>query len=308
MKNDAQETFDLITRNIIAELQNGVRPWKQTWSEYGGSALPKNALTGKTYQGGNIPLLWGSALAEEFSVHSWLTLNQAKKAGGTPIEGEAPFKVVKFGYAPIRDPKNKEIVLATIPYLKAFEVYNVNQIDYLPDAYYDRPTLNPTERNAQIEALISGLSLKMRERKAPGYVEKTGEIGIPAMGAFESEHAYYTALFNLIANWSLGKDRLDVNLQKKYGTRAMAFQAITCELASAFLCAQYGYDVTEYRHSAAIDVWIDVLKSDSKAFMSAAALAGRIVRFVHGEEKPKPKREKKEAVMKKAKLAAGAHA
>ncbi|RYD65227.1 MAG: DUF1738 domain-containing protein, partial [Verrucomicrobiaceae bacterium] len=283
----------------------GVRPWKQTWSEYGGSALPKNALTGKTYSGGNIPLLWGSALTEEFSVHSWLTLNQAKKAGGTPIEGETPFKVVKFGYSPIRDPKNKENILGVVPYLKAFEVFNVNQIDYLPNDYYDRPKLNPEARNAQIEALISGLPLKLRERKTPGYADKTGEIMIPAMGAFTSEHAYYTALFNLIAHWSLGKDRLEVNLQKKHGTRAMAFQSITCELASAFLCAQYGYDVTDYRHAATLDQWVDVLKNDNKAFMSAAALAGRIVRFVHGEEKPKAKRPEKVAVMKKAKLAAG---
>lgn len=300
MQNQTQEMFDQITGTILTELENGVRPWKQTWSEYGGSAVPINITTGKMYQGGNIALLWAAYLNDDFTTHGWLTAKQAQRHGGSLHENEVASPIVKFGHFPVKDPKNKELILGMIPFLKGFEVYNVGQFADLPDAFYERPTLNPAERNAAIEGIvarmISEYGLKIRERKNPIYSDSTGEIFIPSIRAFKSEHAYYSNLFNLIAQWSLGDERLNPKLQKKYSTRAMAFQAISCELAAAFLCAQYGYNVEEYRHAATIDQWIDVLKSDSKAFMSAAALASKIVRFVHGEEKPRKTREQKIAV------------
>jgi Zincin-like metallopeptidase len=46
------------------------------------------------------------------------------------------------------------------------------------------------------------------------------------------------------------------------------------ELASAFLCAEFGFN-KEQRHASYIANWIELLRHDNRAFMTAASKASR---------------------------------
>ena len=55
--------YDEVTARIIAELEAGRIPWVQPWGGAAcGPALPRNALTGRSYSGVNVLILWGTVI------------------------------------------------------------------------------------------------------------------------------------------------------------------------------------------------------------------------------------------------------
>jgi antirestriction protein ArdC len=55
--------YETVTNEIIAELEAGAIPWTKPWKSSGKSIgiMPTNAVTGRSYSGINIPILWHSA-------------------------------------------------------------------------------------------------------------------------------------------------------------------------------------------------------------------------------------------------------
>lgn len=52
----------IVTDSIISALEAGIKPWACPWQRVPGmSGLPSNYVTGATYSGMNIMLLWSSA-------------------------------------------------------------------------------------------------------------------------------------------------------------------------------------------------------------------------------------------------------
>ena len=53
--------YDEVTARIITQLEAGCFPWVQPWSAAAAvPGLPRNAITGRTYSGVNILILWGA--------------------------------------------------------------------------------------------------------------------------------------------------------------------------------------------------------------------------------------------------------
>ncbi len=88
--------YDEVTAKVIAELEAGRRPWVQPWGGAGAATpgLPRNALTGRSYSGVNVLILWGAVIAEGYPSQSWLTFKQAQAAGGCVRKGERGTGVV----------------------------------------------------------------------------------------------------------------------------------------------------------------------------------------------------------------------
>ncbi len=77
--------YDEVTGRIIAELEKGRAPWVQPWGTPGAEAglgLPKNALTGRSYSGVNILILWRQVVRAGFAAQTWLTYRQAQEMAG----------------------------------------------------------------------------------------------------------------------------------------------------------------------------------------------------------------------------------
>lgn len=55
------DLYDHVTQRIVSELEAGRLPWVQPWGDGAGTpgpGLPRNALTGRSYSGINILILW----------------------------------------------------------------------------------------------------------------------------------------------------------------------------------------------------------------------------------------------------------
>ena len=84
--------YDAVTAAIIRSLEEGTIPWEKPWKaprrDGFNPNVHHNALTGKAYRGLNVITLWAVAEEQGYRSNTWLTFNQAKKAGGTVRKGE----------------------------------------------------------------------------------------------------------------------------------------------------------------------------------------------------------------------------
>ena len=86
-----------ITDRIIEELEAGRAPWVQPWGTAAAKAplaVPKNAVTGRSYSGINVLILSGAVIEHGFPGQSWLTFRQALSLGGAVRKGERGVTVV----------------------------------------------------------------------------------------------------------------------------------------------------------------------------------------------------------------------
>lgn len=95
-----QDPHTRITDRILAELEQGTRPWLKPWSggdmAASGRTRPLRA-TGQPYRGINVLLLWLEAEASGFVSPSWMTYKQAQALGAQVRKGERGATLIYYG-------------------------------------------------------------------------------------------------------------------------------------------------------------------------------------------------------------------
>ena len=78
--------YQEVTDRILAELESGTAPWLCPWTKSkanGTGIVPSNAITGRSYHGINVLILWGARAAKGYETNTWLTFKQARESGGS---------------------------------------------------------------------------------------------------------------------------------------------------------------------------------------------------------------------------------
>lgn len=261
-----------VTAKIVAALEAGTAPWIRPWkSGVGGSDLPSNVTSGRTYSGINVLLLWAAAFAAGFSDSRWLTFNQAKGLGGSVRKGEKGTQIVFWKWLVVADAKEpegtKRIALA-----RTFTVFNVAQCDGLElDAREAAP--EHVTGAADLVAERVGASVSRGGDRAC-YVPALDAIQIPVREAFETSDAYEGTLLHELSHWTGHETRLDRKLGRRFGQDAYAAEELIAELSSAFCCARLGI-AGQLQHAEYIASWAKVLRADKHAIFTAAREATR---------------------------------
>ncbi|WP_034161459.1 ArdC family protein [Sphingomonas sp. ERG5] len=288
--------YDDVTSRIICELEAGRVPWVQPWGSVGTAApgLPRNALTGRTYSGVNILILWGAVIECGWPSQSWLTFRQALDAGGSVRKGERGVTVV---YADRFTPNaGKERAHATgegegergsrrgsdtprakaIAFLKRFTVFNVAQCDGLrPGLAADPAPLAEREVVSVAENVIaaSGVDFRIGGDEA-FYVPSLDYVQVPPQPAFFAQIDYYRTCLHELTHATGHVSRLDRKLMNGVGGKHYAREELVAEMGSAFLCAALGI-VPTVRHADYLGHWLDLLREDSRAIFRAASQASK---------------------------------
>lgn len=123
-----QQVIESVTARIIEQLKAGVKPWECEWNRSGGTfSIPRNVKTKEYYHGINIPILWEIANRKGYSTNLWIGFDQAKQLGGHVKKDEKGTHGLI--YKPlVVDDEEKEDGKRTIPMLKTFVVFNLDQI------------------------------------------------------------------------------------------------------------------------------------------------------------------------------------
>jgi len=87
--SNRSDIYTRITDKIVADLEQGVRPWLKPWSaEHAAGKITRPLRhNGIPYNGINVIMLWSAAVAKGYSCPLWLTFKQALELGPIDIQG-----------------------------------------------------------------------------------------------------------------------------------------------------------------------------------------------------------------------------
>lgn len=285
-----QDIYQRVTDRIIADLEQGELTWLKPWSSgnMDGRIVKPLRHNGLPYSGINILMLWGAAMEAGFASPYWMTFRQAMELGAHVRKGEHGNPVV---YASTitkteeQDDGSEEE--RSIPFMKAYTVFNVEQIDGLPAHYYVRPepVIDPEQRIGHAETFFAATGADIRHGGNRAYYSGGSDhVQMPYFETFRSPEAYYATLAHELTHWTKHPKRLDREFgRKRWGDEGYAREELVAELGAAFLCADLLLTPEPgTEHAAYIQSWLKVLKEDKRAIFSAAAHAQRAADFLHG--------------------------
>ena len=260
MKTDI---YQRITDQIIAQLETGVCPWHQPWKA-GAGGLPLRS-TGQPYSGINTLMLWCEAARNNYGSAYWFTFKQAQALDANVRKGEHGSMVVYADrFTKKEEGANGEEVDKSIPFLKAYIVFNADQVDGLPEKFRARvPDHEPVARIEAAEAFFKATGADIRHGGGKCfYVPSQDFVQMAPFETFEDPTRYYGVLSHeVVGHWTGHETRLNRDLSGKFRTQAYAVEEMIAEIASAMTCAELGLEpVVGEHHAAYIATTITLLK------------------------------------------------
>jgi antirestriction protein ArdC len=279
-----RDLYAEVSARIVAELEAGAAPWVKPWSTTPGANTPCNAVTNRPYSGCNVVLLW-MAQAASYRTPRFLTFKQALELGGNVRKGERGTKVYFVKQLQVRDQgADDSSSRRLIPMMREYTVFNVDQCENLPDGINTGKPMRVRNRDARDEladAFLHSTGADIREGHGEAYyVPSRDFIAMPAFAGFKGADHFYNVVFHELTHWSGHKARLDRNLKTRFGSRDYAAEELI-ELGAAFLCAEFGFD-GDVRNASYISTWIELLKTDKRAFFTVCSQASKAADYLRG--------------------------
>lgn len=286
------DIYSRITDRIVDDLARGVKPWMKPWHDRNMKERITRPLrhNGQPYSGVNVLLLWSEGMARGFSSPMWMTFKQALELGAAVRKGETGSTVVFASrFTKSEADGNGGEVDREVPFLKAYTVFNVEQIDGLPDHYHHRPApvSDPVQRIERADRFFRNTGAVIRHGGTQAYYSPvTDHIQMPPFESFRDAESYVATVSHESCHWTAHPDRVGRDLSRYAKEKTeRAREELIAELGSCFLCADLGI-VPELEprpdHASYLASWLAVLSEDRRAIFQAAAHAQRAVNFLHG--------------------------
>jgi antirestriction protein ArdC len=280
-----RDLYSEVTSRILAELERGAAPWVKPWSVTPGLNVPQNAVSNRPYSGCNVVLLWLTR-GNGWPTPRFLTFKQAQEAGGSVRKGERGTKVYYWKQLAIKEEgENGEREDKLIPMMREYTVFNVAQCEGLPTSVVEgKPARvrNPDTRDALADEFLASSGAVIREGQGEAYYAAGADfISMPAFAAFKGADHFYGVAFHELTHWTGHKSRLDRDLKGRFGQAQYAAEELIAELGAAFLTAEFSFD-GDVRHAGYIETWIGLLRSDKRAFFTAASKAQAAADYLRG--------------------------
>jgi len=284
------DVYEKVTNRIIADLEQGHLTWLKPWNSgyMEGRIVRPLRHNGLPYSGINVLMLWGAAVESGYASPFWMTFKQAQELGAHVRKGECGHLVVYANtITKTEEGENGQDEERKIPFMKGYSVFNVEQIEGLPEHYTAKPEhiIDAAQRIDHAEKFFEAIGADIRQGgNSAHYSGGTDHVQMPAFEAFRSPEAYYATLAHELTHWTKHSKRLDRDFGRKtWGDEGYAKEELVAELGAAFLCADLALTPEPGTdHAAYIQSWLKVLKEDKRAIFSAAAHAQRAADFLHG--------------------------
>jgi len=277
--------YQAVTDRIVAMLEAGTRPWSQPWAAQGGGRPLRH--DGTPYRGMNVLNLWAAGMARSFTSRHWMTYKKAAELGAQVKKGAKSEHAFYVGAITRTEERGGEEIDRTIPFLKAYCVFNADEIDGLPDQYrvVAAPrVLDDVARIPACDAFMAQTGATILHGGGRAFYQPSGDlIRLPDFGSFDSAGRYYSVAFHELAHWTGAGKRLDRLSHKIFGSPEYAFEELVAELSASYLCADLGVDAEPREdHAAYLACWLKALKADNRNIFRAASYAEKAAAFLHG--------------------------
>jgi antirestriction protein ArdC len=290
------KNFDLyqeVTNKIISMLEQGVAPWRRTWSTYG---LAKNYATGHVYTGINFIMMNNTLHPIPF----FMTLNQVRTMGGKLKKGAKADKVIYFNVV-YKDRDNRTISkdeathlynigeeVKTLKFIKYYNVFNISDVEGIK-LDITEIILKPNEKIDKYESIVENMpkcpEIKHIDSKGAFYSPSLDIVNMPQIEQFESAEAYYATLFHELIHSTGHVTRLareEVMNPHTFGSKPYSREELVSEMGASFLCSSVQIDFGNIfeNNVAYIAGWLKVLKEDNKFIFKVASEAQKGVDFI----------------------------
>jgi len=280
-QHSGRSVFQIVTEQIIKQLQSGVAPWRKPWT----TSAPKNLITQREYSGFNVIMLASQGYASPF----WLTFNQCGKLGGRIKQGEHSSLVTywQFGKYTKHDPDTGEDEQRKSILLRYYRVFNLDQTEGIADklGLSNTPRLPSIDECERIVAEMPNPPAREQSDRA-WYRPSCDTVGMPVRDSFHSAEEYYSTLFHELTHSTGHASRVGregIEKLERFGSESYSKEELVAELGAAMLSGVCGIAPATIDNSASyLQSWISVLKSDSRMVVSAASQAQKAADFIRG--------------------------
>ncbi len=214
------DIYARITDRIVEDLEQGVRPWMKPWSAANTNGRISRPVrhNGLPYSGMNVILLWSEQMSRGFASSMWMTYLQALELGGAVRKGETGSTVVFASrFTKSEADGNGNEVDREIPFLKAYSVFNVEQIEGLPDGYYAPPAkvLDPVARIESADRFFRNTGAVIRQGGNQAYYSPVMDyIQMPPFEVFRDASGYAAVLSHEATHWTAAEHRVGRDLSR----------------------------------------------------------------------------------------------
>lgn len=267
------DIYQTVTDQIIQALEAGTPPWLPPW-QGGEFSLPENFASGHRYRGINILLLHLAAMSRGYNVSRWLTFKQALELGGHVRKGETGTQIVFFKQLEIAeqvdagDPQRR-----VIPLLRSFTVFNIAQVDGLPESLAPALPKHEWDPLAAAEMLLTDSGARIQHGGNRAYYRPSDDIiQLPPREWFPTAADYYATALHELTHWTGAPSRCNRPLRRRHGIDAYAYEELVAEMGAAFACAHCKLPA-RMEHASYIDSWLQALRNDKRLILSAASKA-----------------------------------
>ena len=272
------DIYATITDRMIAEMEQGIIPWKKPWMA---SGLAVSHTTGKPYSLLNQMLLGRAG--------EYLTFKQVQTEGGYVRKGEKSSIVCFWKFIEQEDEETGEI--KQVPFLRYYNVFHVDQCEGIR-AKYVRELTESASPDETAESLISGyiaregVTLEHQEGNRAYYQPSTDTVVLPLMKQFAESSEYYSTAFHELTHSTGHMKRLArIDSPAAFGSESYSKEELIAELGASALVHHCKLETpSSFRNNTAyIQNWLQVLKNDKRFIVSAAGKAEKAVNLILGE-------------------------
>jgi len=283
---ERQTVYEMVSEKLATAIEEGNVPWQKTWRTSAGSRRASNLISKKPYRGINILL---TALAP-YSSPWWLTYKQAKSIGGQVRKGEKGTMVVYWHIMKRQERGAKgQAVDVTIPLLKKYTVFNVEQCDGIPASKIPQEPIpapaSLVEANDAAEQVAAGYENGPRVvfgGDSAAYTPALDLVKMPERDTFDGTAEFYSTYFHELVHSTGHKSRINRLESTGFGTEPYAREELVAEIGACFLLAMAGLDVTYTNSAAYLKGWASKIRQDPKAIVVAAGAAQKATDWILG--------------------------
>jgi len=284
MATTKQNVLETIATKVIEMMEEHGSGWTKPWSGFVSDHGAPRSGVGRRYTGINSLWLTVEMMERGYDQPIFATFKQWQSLNASVKKGEKGIPVVFFKKIDIEDKDTGE--RKTIPLLKNFTVFNIDQVegadgmridvDALPN---DQEWMDDLTAEQIIEAQNADIQHQAGDRAY--FSRDLDHIVLPLKGQFASSDGYYGTAFHELTHWTGHKSRLDRTFGKRFGDEAYAFEELVAEMGAAMLCAVSGVTVEPRPdHAKYLASWIKAIKDDASKLMTAASMAEKASMYI----------------------------
>lgn len=285
-KTPNRDLYSEVTAKIISLIDEGVTPWRRSWSTYG---VARNYATQHIYTGINFLLMNNTS----HPIPYFLTFKQANKLGAKIRKGAKSEMVFyfhfsykdhtnsKISYEEFKEGLSKGLDVRVLKFLKYYNVFNIEDIVGI-EPCFNHVTLLPNEKIESCENIVLDMpnapKLVAIDSDRAFYSPLDDVVNMPFLNQFTSAEAFYATLFHELVHSTGHESRLarkEVMNTSSFGSQPYSQEELVAEIGSSFLCSmvQIDHDSIVENSAAYLAGWLKILKQDSKFLFTAAANA-----------------------------------